>query len=627
MLQKMRDNLRGVTAMVLVGLLAIPFAFFGVEALFFTGAAVEAVATVDGEKITRLELDRALEFQRRRLLEQLEGLDSSQLDDALLRDRVLDRLIEEKALAVAARRGGIAVADRTFQEMVARSELFREGGRFSPDLYRYHLGRLGFTPSDYRRRVEEELAVVQLTGGVVHTAFLTEPAFARLAGLLLEERTVEYFVLRPAQAGQVEVTAEEVEAYFGSHREEFRIPEQVVVEYVELSPELLAARVEVTEQEVERALAEARERAAQRRVWQLAHIQIDPAAPDRQERVEAVRQGLAVGEPFAALARKYSDDFGSRTQGGELGTFTEETLPPGFAEALSGAAPGEVIGPVELPSGVHFIQVQRVEAASPPPREEVERRVRLAKAREKLPTLLERLREESFSADSLASVAEALDLPLKRSEPFSRRGGEGIAAHPAVRRAAFSPEVLEEGLPSEVLELGSDRYAVIRVVERTPSRVPELAEVEERVRTLLEEEKRRRWLAERAASLVAQLSSGAALVEVATSAGAEVVRAEGVGRFDGGGVPQPLREAIFAVPADTPLPVYGRATLADGTVAVYALRAVRPGDPARLSEAERRSLRRSLERSWGEGELRALVADLVSRARIERRAEVVESQQ
>ena len=73
------------------------------------------------------------------------------------------------------------------------------------------------------------------------------------------------------------------------------------------------------------------------------------------------------------------------------------------------------------------------------------------------------LKELSFNAESLAEVAEDVGLPLGTTEYFSRAGGVGIAANGVIVDAAFSDDVLKNGYASEVLELGADYYAVIKV--------------------------------------------------------------------------------------------------------------------------------------------------------------------
>ena len=123
MLQKIRNNLQGTIAKVIVGIIIVPFAVFGIEA-FFTGGEPE-VASVGAEVITQRELDQAIELQRRRLVGSAEeNVDPAELEDAKLRGPVLDSLIERKLLGQVASRSGFRVGDAMIDRIILDDQSF-----------------------------------------------------------------------------------------------------------------------------------------------------------------------------------------------------------------------------------------------------------------------------------------------------------------------------------------------------------------------------------------------------------------------------------------------------------------------------------------------------------------------
>ena len=106
MLQSLRDRTSGLVAWFIVGLLIIPFAFFGIEQ-FATGNPDPEIATVGDEEITMREFRNAYNQRYQRLIRMLgEDFDVSQLDQGALREGVLESMIQEKARLQYAERQG-----------------------------------------------------------------------------------------------------------------------------------------------------------------------------------------------------------------------------------------------------------------------------------------------------------------------------------------------------------------------------------------------------------------------------------------------------------------------------------------------------------------------------------------
>ncbi len=623
MLQNMREKLKGTTAVILVGILIIPFAFFGVDSLFLSGGAVEEAASVEGEGITELEVQRGIEMRRRQLLNRFEDLDPSMLSDERLRAPVLDQLIRQQLLAITARRGGMAVAEETFHEIVRNSEAFQSNGRFDPQMYEFALSRLGYTPRSYRNEVTEELLANQVRAGVQAGSVLTEAEIGAFARLTLQERGFDYLSLPVADlTDEVNVSEEEIRTWYEENSERFSVPRRVVVEGIELTPELLSQQVEVDSGAVRERFEQEQKAADERGTsWQLAHIMVEVTDDgSHEESLKAIQDGLESGESFASLAETYSEDPGSASQGGELGSFTPGSLPEGFEPVVEELDVGEVSEPVRIGDAFHVIKVTDATDSEPmqfsEQRERLTRELRQEMAREKMPEYVDRLRDESYTAEQLKPVADSLGVPLRLTEPFPRDGGdEGLARYPAVVEAAFSEEVLEEGYASEVLELEDDHYVVIKLREDMPAHQQPLEEVRDRIVKRLREEKARQLAVARAEELLGVVRAEGKQ-EAATESGMEWRSARNVTRFertpDGA-----LVKAVYAHPSAVDLPVSG---MVEGTssIFVYTLREIDSGSLDTLAESERDSLSRSLYQMLANRELQAFTKSLEAAADIDK---------
>lgn len=629
MLQSFRDNLKGVTALILVGIIIIPFAFWGVESLFVSGSSVEQAAKVNDEPISKLDVLRGIETQRSQLLNQFPEMNPMELSDEVLEKPVLNQLIRRKLLELTASEGGMGISDMTFNELVATTEAFQVNGKFDASQYEYLIGQQGFTPMDYRREIKRELLVNQLRAGLQSSSAVTEKQVKRFTDLVLQERSWSYIRL-PLERflAEVSVNEDEVKAYYEANQENFREPDKVVVEYIELTPEVVAGFVEVAEDDVRsRFETESEQASATGNGWRIAHIQVNKTDDGSHvEKLEALATRLESGEDFAAIAEAESEDFGSASSGGELGVFTEQTLPPEFAGALESLSTGEVSEPVETPTSFHIIKLLDTTQAESLVYEEekarIEAELKLENSDSKFAEILEQLKDVAFNAESLAAVGQELGLPVAESAPFAETGAtesgdQGVARFPEVLKAAFSEDVHDHGYASEVLEVADKHYIVIKQKDFVASHMRPIDEVQDQIEIVLKSEKAAAAMAETADSLLTRLRAGEALAEIAKEHEVAVEDVASATRFDQRSVSQVISE-VFQHASKSELPLFGDVALADGQV-VYQLSAIEAGRGGALSEQEKAELKQSLFRLWAAREFNAYTESLEAEAEIIRR--------
>ena len=610
MLQDFREGMKGIAFFIVI-LISVPFAFVGIESIFSNSPASDAELEVDGHDISRLVVDRALAIHKQRLLQQLGDIDPALLDDAILRGPVRQRLVMEKAAELTAIETGMGVSPATIASLLQTVDAYETDGRFDRDKYEFTIRQMGYTPREHHSYMSNGLLLSQFASGVVDTAFVTE-ADLELAARIFEQRRNYHYLTVPIAPLMAEVSIAEVDAkaYYEEHKDEFRTEEKLEIDYIQLSTSDLLDQVEVDETMV-RELFDTRQQAAQAAVRRrVAHILIE-AAEDGSDAVklEAIQAKLASGGDFAALAREYSDDLGSAEQGGDLGFVELGAFPAEFEKAILGLATGEVSMPVATDSGVHLIRLTELETVEALIFEEeklaIETELKYQLAAELLPEKIEQLRELSYNAESLAEPAATMGLDVASTEPFTRSGGSGLAAYPAVVSAAFAEDVLNNGYSSDIIELGE-----------APAGYEPFENMTADITTSLKQESAKQALTARVSALQLQIASGKRSIEaLAQEEGLTWQVSLDTSRFDNR-VDEAIRDYAFGLPASSTLPAVSGFDLANGDSVIVSLTGIQIGQLSNIDNPRRDSLAQSATRTLAQREYQDYEALILADVRV-----------
>ena len=605
MLQSIRDGSRSWGAKIIIGVMVAAMALFGVESLFSVfGSDPNEVASVNGEPIMRQQVE--LEVQR--------ALRSGQVppeQERALRNDMLDQLITQSLLRQYAEDGGFYVSDAQLDQMIVTlPEFHDQDGRFSAEIFRNRLAGAGYTPLSFREELRMDIKRQQLQQGLAFSDFSLANEEQRLADLQGQQRDFRYVMLDANDAAyEVEVTEEQMQAYYDANQERFERPEQVRVEYVVIDRQAMAEDIAVDESELRAAWRE-QNRDANRRV---SHIMVtfgsERGREEAQQLANEALADLSRGESFADTAVRFSDDTASAEQGGDLGVISRGFFGDAFDDAAFALGVGETSQVVEMDGAFHILQVTELDAPSfEEQRDRLAQEVALREVNDDFNRQVQRLIDESFAADDLQSVADDLGLTLNESDWLARGEGEGALSEPGVLDEAFSADVLEEGYNSEVIELDNDRRLVLRVAEHRDATVPPLDEVRDEVEQAVAAQQRQEALQEQAAELIALLRAGDA-VEL------EWLEANNVSRQSDSTLPQVLIREVFRMPhPEEGDSVYRAVTLPQG-VAVVALDSVNEGQ---ADEQMNAFVSQMAEQLRAQAIIQGLIDDLRSDARIER---------
>ena len=616
MLDSFRTNMRGIALGIVIVIGAI-FAFSGTGSLL-TVANIDTAIVVNDVNVSENDVIRAISNQKRQILSENEGLDPAVLSDEMMRPGAIEQLITQELFKQASIGQNLTLSQQDITNIILDIDGFQSDGKFDQNMYRFAIQRQGYTSAMFSDVLKNDAVVQQLVAGISSTAFTTNTELSALAGVTEQQR--DYYYLKLPIEGiekAVQLSDKQITGYYENNLDVFTTAPEVRIDYIELNSELLMDASAITENKV---LARFEEEVGNRNMAesrQAAHILLSESTA---EVVEEIQAKIDVGVEFAVLAKDYSEDFGSAESGGDLGYTSGETFPEAFEKALAELEVGQISGPVNTDAGTHFIKLLDIQQESyelSEQRSRIERELIQESTSDLLVEKLQNLKELSFNAESLAEVAADVGLELKTSEAFPQSGGGGVAAFPAVVKAAFSTEVVNDQYASEVLELGNDRYLVLKLNEYIAARQQELPEVRERVVQLVTDDVSKNQLAEQGGALLARVMAGESVETVAKSENLSwQVVIDGTRRNTDSDAE--IGQKVFSLPKPVAESVVESFYLSNGDFVVASLTGVTEGRLDRLTQQQKASLVGAATVSRGSRDLAAYEQSLLAKATIEK---------
>jgi peptidyl-prolyl cis-trans isomerase D len=483
--------------MGILALVILSFVFAGVGS-YINSSASGAAASVNGEEIGLDELERAYQNERSRMESQFgEAFATLASDTAYLqnfRQGILDRLISEKLLDQAAQEFGLRVSDEQIKLAIVGMQEFQIDGQFDNNRYLALLRQAGFQTNNFRDYMRVDMVRRQLSKSLMGTEFALVGE-AKVAYLMQQQtRDIRYLNIPASKfVDQVNISDDEILNFYQSNISQFDTQQKVSLSYVELVLDDLLSSIEVTDNELEEYYQQNLFDYRTDEERQAAHILFESADEDDAIATEAeeVLAKIQAGESFAELAKTFSSDTFSAENGGDLGWFGKGIMDPAFEDAaFSLANKGDVSGVVKSEFGYHIIKLTDVKSEQVNSfenvKQEISVKVKTFKAEERFYEISQRMSEVAFEVpDNLDEVADLAGKSISTTDLFSRANAPNAVSNPNVLSSAFSFELTEDAVNSEVIELGRNHIIVVRVAEHEPERTKTIEEVKEQIQKTL----------------------------------------------------------------------------------------------------------------------------------------------
>jgi peptidyl-prolyl cis-trans isomerase D len=488
MLQEIREKTQGWIAGTIISIIILSFALWGIHSYFVSGVST-TVASVNGIDISKEQLTVAYDRLRRQMQAQY-GSAVTPKDEPTLKERALRSLVDIEILKQASVSQGFLITDQQVDDYLQSMPDFQVDGHFSLDRFQEVLSATLLTTSEFLDLIKTSLQIEQPRLGIMLTAFGLPEESRYTASLVNQVRDISYLPLPINQflSPAIVVTPAQIQAYYTAHQRDYKTPEEVSIDYLELSLTDLYSKFNPSEPVLKSFYNENINAYTQPMRWELAGILV-PNAPSadqadaQQSKILNIKQALDQNPASFDKLLKQNAKASLPT-----GLVALNQLPSDVQKAVMGLTQANQISdPVETAQGLVVIKALAVQEPKINSYDTVKAKVREAyihqHAEDKFAELRDQLADLTYEhPDSLSVAAKALNLPVKSSALFARdKAGSDIAQFKKVRDAAFSNDVLNLQTNSDVISLNPETVVVLRVKSHLPSSLLPVKDVAQQI--------------------------------------------------------------------------------------------------------------------------------------------------
>jgi peptidyl-prolyl cis-trans isomerase D len=518
MLQSIRDRTHGWIAGVIISLVILSFGLWGIHSYLESSGNNDSVAKVNGIEITKRQLAAAFDPLRNQV--QM-NMGSAALPENLeneLKHRALAALINIQVLKQASISHHYQVSDEQIGAYLESMPDFQINGQFSNLKFRQLLARNMLSMSDFVELIKTTLLIDQPRFGVLFSSFALPNEINETIALINQERELNYLIIPRDYflSKNSVITDTDIKTYYQQHQNEFKTPEQVSIDYLELSTKEVAAGLHPSDDTLKNYYHDNIDSYTEPAQWNLEtlFVPVTETATEKditaaQKKIADLKNNISKGADFSAL-EKQNPYPGNKIQG----WVTINSLPSDIQKAVSNLTmPGQVTEPIKVSQGLIIIKSLGNKAAVIQTFEQVQGKVKDAWVRqqtqEKFAEQKEKLASLTYeNPDSLAAAAKALLLTPKTSQSFSHeKAGSDISANQKIRDIAFSPDVLNSQNNSDVIQVDSDTVIVLRIKSHAPASLIPLESVKKQIADKLQIEKTEKAAYQLANEIKQQLQS------------------------------------------------------------------------------------------------------------------------
>lgn len=580
MMDRLREGVNSIAVKIILGLIILSFVFAGVGS-YITGGGNNAAAKVNNTEIGRGAFEQEYTSERNRMQSQMGDYFANLLADPAyvqsFRKSILDRMINQVLLEQYAESLGMRISDEQIRSQILRMQEFQNDGKFDQDIYAATLRRAGFSVDSFAEYLRRDMTRQQVLSALQNSEFSLAAEVDAQNALLTQTRDIRTIVFNIEDyAKNVELTDSELQEYYDANSSSYTRPEQAKVAYIELSAQALKDQIEISDEKAEQYYYENIDKYSSAEQRQLSHILVEG---DDEAKAQAILDELNAGADFAELAKAKSEDIGSSEEGGSLGWVEKDVMDPEFeAAAFALSKEGETTGLVKSAFGYHIIKLDALKASQAKAFADVAAEIKTEMAEqeaiEQFYALQTKLETVAFEyPDSLDDAAETINASIVTTDFVSQADAPALLLNPTVMQAILSPEVREDGLNSEVIEVAPEHVIVVRVEETRDATVLPFEEVKSQVVAQLSAVKGEQQAMEIATTVVEALKQGDD--KVMADNGVSFSELETIDRGN------PLAQAVFAMAKPTEeQATYTQTTDLQGNIIVVELDKVMTSDNA-----------------------------------------------
>lgn len=613
MLTTIREKAQGAFAWLILTVICVPFALWGIQNYMDNGKE-PPVASVGDKDFYQRDVNKAYE-------QYAQNFQGMTVDEQLLKTQALDKLVKDEVLLQYASHEKLVATDASAREFIKTLPYFQTDGQFDDKKFKSLLGSQRMSSNEFVNKIKSALIMEQFQRSIVDSSFVTQQTIDGFFKIQNQQRNIDYVTV-PLEKSVAQPDDKQIADYYQKHQEAYKIPEQVSVEYVELLLSDIAKKIDVTDDKLRTFYDEQKGQYTTPERRKISHIlvTVDGKTDDKTALAKATKALEDVkSKDFSAVAAEVSDDKGTAKKGGDLGLLVSGGVEKPIEDAAIQLKLGEVSKPVRSSFGYHLVKVTELVPAQvkvfDAVKAELTQNYQKAQAENIFYENTQKLGDISYeNPDNLQVVSEKLGLQIKKSGLFAKDKGEGIAAEQKIRDMAFSEEVLK-GNNSAGVELATDRIVVLRLLDRKPSALRDLASVKGEISAAINAENARQQSADKAKQIKQRLVAGEALQKVAADNKLEIKSAS-LNRTNMA-LPPELSDAVFMAAK----PLANKTSsfivpMSSGEQVVVNLKKVTPGVMTDEDKKKFDLAKKNLAKAFGQTEFNSLLGTLQAKADI-----------
>jgi peptidyl-prolyl cis-trans isomerase D len=515
MLNSLRKSAGSWVVKILLGLLVISFAIWGIGDIF-RGARDQNLAEVGDREVSAVEFQRDYLSQVNALSNRLGRQLTAQEANAFgITQSVLQNSIGRTAIDIHADSLGLGISDEAIISVLHSQDSFEDAnGAFDPLKFQEFLRDRNLSEQRFVTLQRGEMIRGQILSAFSHGAYVPETLLNAMNHYRNDERVLKYFVLGPDAIGAVTAPDEAVlKSYFDENKSRYMAPEYRKIGMLMLTPETIKDTIALTDEELKASYeaSKAQYDVPERRKLQQLIFSDTTAARKALEQ-------LNDGEDFVEVGKS----LGMTDSDMDLGEFTKEGMADqSLAEAAFALEEGAYSEPVESFSTV-IVKTVKVTPGQTRSFEDVKEKVRdelaLQRGLDEIETLYRNIEDERATGANVEEAAKKLNLPYAEytfdnsGKGFDAKPVEAVTGNRALISMTFSGDVGVENNPV-TLEQG---YAFLDVLDVIEERQRSFDEIREDVTKAWIEEETRKRLRAKADELVQKAKGGTTLDNLAS---------------------------------------------------------------------------------------------------------------
>ena len=557
MLEQIRNRTQTTFAKVILVIIIIPFALFGIDSYLSSVGNVIHIASVNEELITAKSLQEAEnQFKAR----QDESTDPKMFESVEFKKAVLDQLITTKLINQEIKNSGFYISNSQVGTYIAGMREFQKNGKFSQDQYDEILKINNLSPKKFDDKIKSDLGTQQVKDSLRKLSFVPKDKIQDLVNLAYQKRGVSIYELKQDDfKDKIDLSDSALKKVYEESKSSFMRPDQVKIKFIIYSVAGIVPNIKVANKEVKDYFTNNINRYQTDQQRRAKHILFTVRADltDSQVKEIANKAQNVLNEikknpkSFKKNAKEYSQDTESSKNGGDLGFFSRGDMTKVFEDTVFSMSKNQISELIKTEFGFHIVMLTDIkgeEVKFESVKNQIKGELIFNKALGEFGSNAEDFSNTVYEqSESLQQAATKFSLKIEDSEWLSFESAKKFFNNEAFAQAIFDKYAIDEKKNIAAIEASPNNLVAARVVDFRPSTAKSFEEVKVSIKEFLIEAESQKLLLAAGAKLIKDVKSKERAVDW-------IDQLE-VDRIDRKGLSDPIINAIFKMD-DRKLPEY-----------------------------------------------------------------------